>query len=569
MPENYVYNVASRNYGRTMKKQVRKAVKKALKPIAENSGIEVDSLPEFTVEVPANEEFGDYSTNAAMISAKALKNAPRKIAESLLASLKTETIFESVSIAGPGFINIVIKKEAWIDDFKKIPDDSSDYGNHPPRDEGKILIEFVSANPTGPLHIGHGRGAVVGDAIARLMKKAGYDVTAEYYINDTGLQMENLGLSVIARYRQRLGQDAAFPEDGYKGGYINDIANEIAQSDGDKYLDKSGEEILEYFTDYTAGKILDDIKSDLARFGISFDVWTSEKKFHDEGTVEGVIERLKEEGEIYEKDGAQWLKTKDAGDEKDRVVKRTGGQTTYLAADIAYHDDKYKRGFVRLIDIWGADHHGYVARMKAAVKALGRDPESFTPLLIQIVHLKEGGRKVSMSTRGGEFTSLKEVMDEIGVDATRFFMLTRGYDAQLELDMELAKKESSENPVYYVQYAHARISNIFKTARENGIKGTPQSPPWERLELDAEIKLMKHALRFPELVKSGADNLSPHHITHYLVELAGRFHRYYKDNRVVTDDEGLTLARLAFCARLRTVIKNGMELLGVSAPDRM
>ena len=548
-----------------MREEVRKAFTKAFLPLWKDA----KPMPAIQVEIPREEKFGDFSCNAAMMFTKTLKKPPRKIAEAVLQTLEAEPLFESVTIAGPGFINITLNPEKVKEEFAKIPDDLSDYGSLKRDGSEKVLVEFVSANPTGPLHIGHGRGAAFGDALARVLRKAGYDVATEYYVNDTGRQMQNLGLSTLARYKEILGQRQEFPEDGYKGDYIKEIAQEIVASEGDSYLEKSADESLAFFTRYTAEKILADIKKDLEQFRVSFDNWVSEATFHEAGKVDATIAHLKKSGEIVEKDGALWLRTSDAGDEKDRVVKKSDGSTTYFGADIAYHDDKYERGFTKQIDIWGADHHGYVARMKAAVAALGKSPESLQPLLIQLVHLKRGGETQAMSTRAGKFVTLKEVVDEVGVDATRFIFLTRSHESHLDFDLELAKKQSSENPVYYVQYGHARISNIFRTAGERGITGVPQEPDWARLELEEEIRIMKKALSFPDLIEDCARSLAPHSITHYLIELVGQFHRYYSVHRVVSDDTELTNARLAFVARLRSVLRNGLELLGVHAPDRM
>ncbi len=551
-----------------MRKAVRDAVTAALAATAQKAGF-AGALPYIAIDVP-DEKFGDFSTNAAMVMAKPLKSNPRKIAEELAAALGQDPLFASVEIAGPGFINLKLQRAAWQSAFAAIPNNNGDYGTLPAVPGEKVLVEFVSANPTGPLHIGHGRGAAVGDALARLLAKAGFDTTAEYYTNDTGLQMENLGRSTLVRYKQLYGEDIGLPENAYQGLYIRDIAQEIKDAHGDKYLGLSDAEALPFFTTYTAEKILDDIKEDLKKFRVNFDTWASEKSYHASGAVEKTIEHLKQHGAIYEQEGALWLKTTElAKDEKDRVVKRANGITTYLAADIAYHDDKYARGYTRLIDIWGADHHGYVARMKAAVKALGQDPDSLQPLLIQIVSLKKGGELIAMSTRSGKFTELKEVVTDVGVDACRFMFLTRSYDAQLEFDVDLAKSQSNENPVYYVQYAHARISNVFNTAREKGIEPFPQSPDWVKLALDEELRLMKKALAFPAMVEDAAKGLAPHNTTHYLVELAGMWHKYYTANRIVGDDAALTAARLALAARVRTVIKNGLELLGVSAPEKM
>jgi len=552
-----------------MREEVRRAFARAFLPVWKDAGRDEGDMPSVNVEIPREEKFGDYSATAAMALAKPLKTAPRKIAEAALKNIKDDPLFESASIAGPGYINVTLNPATVKEEFAKIPDDSSEYGNLERESSEKLLIEFVSANPTGPLHIGHGRGAAFGDVLARVLRKAGYDVTREYYVNDAGLQMENLGLSTLARYKELHGMDVVFPENGYHGDYINEIADEIKEAEGDVYLNRPDGEVLPFFIKRTADKILGGIKDDLENFRVSFDNWVSETVFHEAGKVESAIEHLKRSGEVFEKDGALWLRTTGAGDEKDRVVKRSNGATTYFAADIAYHDDKYERGYSRHINIWGADHHGYVARLKAAVAALGKEPESLQPLLIQLVHLKRGGEAVAMSTRAGEFATLKEVVDEVGVDAARFFFLTRSHESHLEFDLELAKKQSSENPVYYVQYGHARISNIFKTAGERGIGGIPKEADWDRLALDEEVKIMKKALSFPDLVEDCAKSLAPHSISHYLMELAGMFHRYYNVHRVVSDDAELTNARLAFVARLRTVLKNGLELLGVTAPDRM
>ncbi len=551
-----------------MRQKVKEAVHAAVETILLSTVGEKSPLPAVSVEVPPEEKFGDFSTNAAMISAKIFKKSPLKIAEELASALRTDPLFESVAVVPPGFINLVVKKSEWTAEFRGIPDDNSEYGKLPAMVGEKVLVEFVSANPTGPLHIGHGRGAAVGDAIARLLKKAGYDVTAEYYTNDTGLQMENLGRSTLVRYKQRFGQDVPFPENGYQGEYINDIAKRLADVHGDKFLHSAEADALPFFSSFTGEVILEDIKTDLERFRVKFDVWTSERAFHASGAVESALNSLLAAGMIYENEGALWLKSKElAGDEKDRVVKRTGGATTYLAADIAYHADKYKRGFTKIIDVWGADHHGYVARMKAAVKALGRDPESLQPILIQIVSLKKDGQVVAMSTRSGKFTTLKEVLDEVGVDAARFTFLTRSHDAQLEFDLDLTKRQTSDNPVYYVQYAHARISNIF-VQYQNAGNQSMGTPDWTLCNED-EASLMKKCLAFPDLVEDAAKGLAPHMLTHYLVELANMFHKYYHASRVITPDSALTATRLALVARVRTVVKNGLELLGVSAPEKM
>ncbi|VAX22664.1 Arginyl-tRNA synthetase [hydrothermal vent metagenome] len=518
--------------------------------------------------IPKDEKFGDFSTNAAMILASKLKSNPRAIAEKIKTELEKSESFSSVAVAGPGFINMTIKPSMWIEKLGGILEQKDKFGKSDAGKGVKALVEFVSANPTGPLHIGHGRGAAVGDCLARILKMAGYDVSTEYYINDVGLQMENLGRSTLNRVKEIMGR--AFDEPAYKGEYIKDIARSLIEAEGEDILDLPEDEALKKARKFTERMMIETIKKDLDDFRVSFDNWFSEETLHKNGDVTNTIERLIKEGHIYEKDGALWLKTESAGDEKDRVVKRADGRVTYLAADIAYHKNKLKRGFDLLIDIWGADHHGYIPRMKAMIAALGANPDRLVPRLVQMVNLKRGGKVVAMTTRGGVFTTLREIVDEVGVDATRYFFLMRSADSHLDFDVDLAKTEGDENPVYYIQYAHARCCNIFVNARTKEIKPLSFNDiDKSLLEQKDELRLIRKLLEFPDIIKSCALSYQPHPVAQYLSEVAAMFHYFYSHNRVVTDDIGLTQARLLLVESSMTVLKNGLTVLGVTAPKRM
>jgi arginyl-tRNA synthetase len=428
----------------------------------------------------------------------------------------------------------------------------------------------VSANPTGPLHIGHGRGAAVGDALSKILKKAGWCVTKEYYINDTGVQMELLGRSAYLRYLQLLGKDVPFIENGYQGNYIWDIARKVIEKQGDHFIYLSEEEAIPFFTQFTAEQILQGIKNDLCDFGIEFDHWFSENSLYEGREVERTITLLKEKELVYEKDGALWQKAAQLEDEKDRVVLRSTGQPTYFASDIAYHINKFERGFNLIIDIWGADHHGYVPRVKGVMKGLGYPEESLQIVLYQLVSLIRNGQPVSMSTRAGEFSSLAELLQDVGKDAGRFFFLMRRADSQLEFDLDLAKKKSSDNPVYYVQYAHARICSVFQQAQLKGIKLPPDKQiDLSPLELPEEILLAKKLTYFPDLIEECAVSLEPHRITFYLQDLASIFHSYYNKHRIISADEKLTKARMVLVRAIQVVLVTSLSLIGVSAPDKM
>jgi len=552
-----------------MKQNVKKVVIESYLSLAEEMGWSGEIGADFDISVPKDVKFGDFSCNIAMILASRRKVKPRDIAEKLSKHIKKNDLFSSVSVAGPGFINMTINPVRWVERIREILDADESFGSVDTGESKKVLIEFVSANPTGPLHIGHGRGAVVGDTLARIMRKAGYDVHTEYYINDVGLQMDNLGRSTIARCLEGLGE--SFDEPPYKGDYIKDIARMFLETKDASLFSGSAGEMVDEARDFTASCIMDDIRADLKEFRIAFDEWFSEMSLHSNGEVDKTIEMLKEKNQIYESDGALWLKTESAGDEKDRVVRRANGVTTYLASDIAYHKNKFDRNFDTVINVWGADHHGYVPRMKAVVKALGYDPSRLVIRLVQLVSLKKSGQAMAMSTRAGVFTTLREIMDEVGVDATRYFFLMRSSDSQLEFDVDLAKKQSSENPVYYVQYAHARCCNIFVTARDNKIDPEPhhEGIDLSLLQGKDELSLIRKLLEFPDVVESCALSLQPHPVTQYLTEVSSLFHYFYRHNRVVTDDPALTQARLYLTRAVRVVLRNGLEILGITAPLRM
>jgi arginyl-tRNA synthetase len=536
--------------------------------------LRIKSVPNIVVQPPTDSRLvspGDLSTNIALVLASQAKQPPRQIAQAILQHLQLEEgLIDRVELAGPGFINFYVHPGWWYQTLLKIDEQKSQYGDLDLGGGERVQVEFVSANPTGPLHIGHGRGAVVGDVLANILQKAGYQVEREYYINDAGNQMASLGRSVLARYQQLLGRSVSLPENGYRGEYIRDIARQIIKVENEKLLHQPEAEAVSYCTRFACREILAGIKHDLERFGINFDHWFSEQRLYQQKLVEQAIRILEDKGYVVERDGARWLKSSELGDEKDRVVIRSTGEPTYLASDIAYHQNKYQRGFKRVIDIWGADHHGYVERLKAAVCALGHDPQSLNILLVQLVSLVREGIPVAMSTREGEFTTLAEVLDEVGADAARFFFLTRRCDSQLEFDLELAKKQSAENPVYYVQYAHARICSIMRQAQSNGIAvPSAREVDFSLLALPEELELIKKLAEFPALVSGSALTLEPHRLTFYLTDLASRFHKYYHRQRVITAHKAETAARLVLVNAIKTVLKITLDLLGISAPEQM
>lgn len=553
-----------------MKQHIQKLVFQAITKAVE-SGDFPPVNPLIEIEIPRLESHGDFSTNVAMVMAPILKRSPRTIAETIKKhSVDPEGFIEKIDIAGPGFINFYIRPSAWIPILRQIHEQGLRFGSSTIGQGKKVQVEFVSANPTGPLHIGHGRGAAVGDTVANILSFCGYNVQREYYINDSGKQIHTLGRSVFLRYQQVLGKPIEFIEDGYKGDYIIDIAKQLIEQIGAQLLSKDESEAVAYCARFAADKILDGIRQDLESFGVSYDRWFSEQSLFDSGQVDATITEFRNQGIIYEKDGALWFKTSAYGDEKDRVVVKQTGQTTYFASDIAYHREKFKRGFDRVIDVWGADHHGYVPRLTASIIASGQQKEQFHVILVYMVNLLRGGVPVPMSTRSGEFVTLKEVIDEVGKDAARFIFLTRHYESPLDFDLEIAKKKSDDNPVFYVQYVHARISSILAKAREKGVQEIhPDDSTISCLGTPEEIQLMKQLWQYPDVIASSAEFLEPHRITYYLLNLAAAFHTYYNKHRVLTDDPHLTMARLYLILAIQMVIRNGLTLLGVSAPDKM
>ncbi|MDF1592848.1 MAG: arginine--tRNA ligase [Desulfobacterales bacterium] len=529
------------------------------------------TLPEITIDEPKIEAHGDFSTNIAMVTASAQKMPPRKVAEIILKYMDDpDGVIAKTEIAGPGFINIFINPASWLPVLKAVHKEDTHFGAVDIGQGKRVQVEFVSANPTGPLHVGHGRGAAVGDSVANVLSFCGYDVQREYYINDSGRQIRTLGRSVFLRYQQQLGENIAFPRDCYQGDYIVGIANEIKKLKGNSLLEQGDDNAIGYCARYAADTILADIKKDLIAFGVTHDNWFSEQSLFDSGHVDRVISEFKNKQTIYQKDGALWFNTSRFGDEKDRVVVRNNGLTTYFASDIAYHHDKFDRGFEWVIDVWGADHHGYIPRMAASIEASGYRRDQFKVILVQLVNLLRGGLPVAMSTRSGEFVTLKDVVDEVGRDAARFIFLTRHYESPLDFDLELAKQKTNDNPVYYVQYVHARIASIARKVGEKDIS----TAEWDadalaRLVEPEEIQLMKTLARYPETVSSSAAYLEPHRITFYLMNLASCFHAYYNKHRVLAEDPILTRARLYLVLAVQKVIRNGLVLLGVSAPHKM
>jgi len=477
---------------------------------------------------------------------------------------------EKVEIAGPGFVHFFLKPSAWHPVLKTIHTRGQRYGASDLGSGRRIQVELVSSNPTGPLHVGHGRGAAVGDSVANLLAFCGYDVQKEYYINDSGRQIATLGRSVYLRYRALCGEAADFPADCYQGDYIRDIAAMIRDREGSRLLALEEASAVGSCARFAADLILDGMRRDLENFGVFFDCWYSEQSLYDSGKVEAVIEELARRGVIYSQEGARWFKSTAYGDEKDRVVVRNNGMTTYFASDIAYHKDKFERGFQRVIDVWGADHHGYIRRVTAAVEAVGYDGDRFKVILVQLVNLLRGGEPVAMSTRAGEFVTLRDVVDEVGRDAARFIFLSRHHDSTLDFDLEVAKKQTNDNPVFYVQYVHARISSIARKAAERGIAVSPWDPgTMALLTAPEEIGLIKSMARYPETVAAACELMEPHRITFFLMNLAAGFHAYYNKHRVLEDDPRLAGGRLYLVLAVQKIIRNGLTLLGVNAPETM
>ncbi|MDA8136878.1 MAG: arginine--tRNA ligase [Desulfobacteraceae bacterium] len=555
-----------------MKQIIRRTVANAVEKAFEKGLLPSDQMPDMDVEEPRHKAHGDLSSNVAMVSAALQKMPPRKIAEILVSHIETGDLIRKVEIAGPGFINFFLSNKAWQPVVDEILEQDTSFGSSDIGKNEKVQVEFVSSNPTGPLHVGHGRGAAVGDSVGNILAFAGFDVQKEYYINDSGRQIRTLGTSVWLRLLQKAGKAVDFPEDCYQGDYIKDIAGLVLEKEGEAFVHKDEKEAVEVCAKFAAKIILQGIREDLTDFGVGFDQWFSEQSLYDSGRVQKVIEDFKARAMIYEEDGALWFKTTDFGDEKNRVVVRNNGLATYFASDIAYHMEKFERGFQRVIDVWGADHHGYIKRINAVVEASGRKSEQFQVILVQLVNLLRGGQPFQMSTRAGEFVTLKEIVDEVGKDAARFMFLSRSYDSGLDFDLELAKQKNSENPVYYVQYVHARITGILLKAKQENLIQEIDFKKGRHLNLldaEEEISLLKILYTFRENVEKSALELHPHVIFNYLMNLAAAFHGYYNRHKVISDDRDQTLARLSLVLSVKKVIRNGLTLLGVSAPERM
>lgn len=552
-----------------MKDLLKQGITEALNKAIAAGTLPAGDYPDVALEVPPQKEFGDFASTIAMQSARVAHKAPRIIAQAIVDGMDYPWL-DHAEIAGAGFINFFLKNDVIYDTLKQILAAGDTYGHAPLRQEDTIQVEYVSANPTGPLHVGHGRGAAYGSALVNLLRAAGYNVQAEYYINDAGNQMNNLAASVNARYLELLGKPAEIPENGYHGHDIIETAQAIIDQDGDKYLDMPEAERLELFKDRAYAEKLKALKRDLAHFNVHYDNWFSERTLHPDA-IQAACKVLEERGKIYEKDGALWLKSTDYGDDKDRVVIRDNGVPTYLAADIAYHKNKYDRGFKKMINIWGADHHGYVARVKAAMAALGYDVDQLEVLLLQMVSLFRDGKPVKMSKRTGQAITLNELIEEVGTDAARYFFIMRSLDTQLDFDLDLAKSHSNENPVYYIQYAHARIYSIYRQAKEAGANLSMDwsDVKWDTLTNEYELELIKKMAAFPEEVQRAARERAPHRIAHFVHELAGMFHTFYNHCRIIQEDKDLEKARLALVTAVRITIANSLAILGVSAPEKM
>jgi arginyl-tRNA synthetase len=553
-----------------MKKRLLKILKESLARCNEQEVFETVELPYIEMEMTREEAHGDYASNVAMVIASTVKKNPRKIAEAIVGNIvDEENVLRRVEIAGPGFINFFVKENVWVTLLEEVDRLTDRYGESDFGSGRRVQCEFVSANPTGPLHIGHARGAVIGDVIASILSRSGFNVSREYYINDVGNQMRTLGRSVYLRYLELLGEQIEFPPEHYQGEYIVDLAREILEKTGNE-LQGGGEEVLGYFTAYASQSIMAGIKDDLAAFGVTFDVYFNESELYKDDGVGAVLAELKRREYIYAEEGTLWFKSTAFGDEKDRVVIRENGAPTYFAADIAYHRNKYQRGFDLVVDVWGADHHGYIPRMQASLQAMGFKKDSLKIVLVQLVSLLRHGKPVAMSTRAGEFVTMRQVIDEVGKDAARYNFLMRRSDSHLDFDLELAKRQSNENPVYYVQYGHARISSIMRLAAEREL----EIPCYAKvdlklLKLPEEIFLIKSIISFPEVIEESTRTLEPHRLTFYLNDLAGAFHSYYNKNRVISDDVSLSRARLFLVKSVGQVMRNALSILGVSAPEKM
>ncbi len=585
-----------------MKHEIEQLLFQAIRGLQAGGVLAQDIEPKIVVDRTRQKEHGDFATNLALTLAKLAGQKPRDLAEHLIKALPQSPLIEKTEIAGPGFINFFLTKGAQLNVIDRALKEGERFGCSDVGVGKKVQVEFVSANPTGPLHVGHGRGAAYGATVANLLQAVGYQVHREYYVNDAGRQMDILAASIWLRYLDLCGEEIVFPTNGYKGDYIWDIAATLHRENGDafrhpaatvfdnvppdegeqggdkeKHIDGLierarnllGTDTYRTVLDLGLGVILGDIRQDLEEFRVSYDDWFYEHTLVDSGAVKQCIERLQQSGHVYEKSGALWFRSTDFGDEKDRVVVRDNGQATYFASDIAYHMDKLERGFERVIDIWGADHHGYVPRVKAALAAIGDDPSKLDVLLVQFAVLYRGGKKAQMSTRSGEFVTLRELRKEVGNDAARFFYVMRKCEQHMDFDLDLAKSRSNENPVYYVQYAHARVCSVMKQLTEKGLAYSAEDADHQRLTEEHEQSLITALSRYPELLENAALTHEPHQLAQYLRELANGLHTYYNAHTFLVDDSALRNARLNLISAVRQVIANGLTLLGVTAPESM
>ena len=589
-----------------LQNQVVEAIAITLKRVKESGQLLIETIPFPLVEPPKRSEWGDFSCNVAMTLASTVRQPPLKVAGILATSLREQfpELFQRIDVAAPGFLNLTLHPMRWMEELQSIQDQGASYGASSIGNGKHVLLEFVSANPTGPLHVGHGRGAALGQAIASLLALVGFTVSREFYINDAGRQLQLLGRSVYARYREYWGKDPSFPEDGYHGDYIKSLAESVAQTHGEALLENSSDQAETVCAQVASQILLEGIKDDLATFGVKFETWFSEASLHSKGLVQLTLDELRERELVKDEDGALWFRSSEFGDEKDRVLKKQDGSYTYLAADMAYHREKFSRGFDTLINIWGADHHGYIPRMEATVQAFGHSKESLRVVLVQMVSLLRGTQKIEMSKRSGEFVTLREVLEEVGSDAAKFFFLMRRADTHLDFDLELAKQQSSDNPVYYVQYAHARLASLFRVAQERQVPlPAIQDVDHTLLLHEEDLRLIKTLAQYPFIVEGSAIALEPHRVTFYLQELAAQLHSYYNKHRVlppvesgVKSEDGLqdvpwesngkalgsekesvqdphppalTAARLALFRQVQTVLCNGLTVLGMSSPEKM
>ena len=582
-----------------MKQAIHDLIEKALADLQQDALLPTDLRINIQVSATKDRSQGDFASNIAMTLAKQAARPPRELAQLIVDQLVSHDSVNKVEIAGPGFINFFLDSNASFSAITQVLQQGDSYGRSDLGKGEKIQIEFVSANPTGPLHVGHGRGAAYGATLANVLRYVGYDVQCEYYVNDAGRQMDILGTSTWLRYLELCGVELTFPSNAYQGDYVWDIAADLHRENGDRFQ-KTAEQVMKnvcadapsgdkekHIDDLIANAqallgddyrivfdraldtLVDVIRKDLHAFGVDYDEWFSERSLADAGALESSIQKLNENGYIYEKDGALWFRSTAFGDEKDRVVQRDNGQTTYFASDIAYHKNKLDRGFSHVINIWGADHHGYIPRVKASLSALGYDPDRLEVQLVQFANLYENGKKMSMSTRSGEFVTLKQLREDVGKDAARFFYVMRKADQHMDFDLDLAREQSSDNPVYYLQYAHARICSVKRQCAEKGLKLSTENANLSRLDNNHELELIKHIGLYPERVQSSATRREPHVVVNYLRDLANHFHSWYNAHHFIVDDIELRDARMALATAVGQVMKNGLTLMGVSAPETM